>query len=159
MLTIFPRYALRRWRDRRDASAPLATRYLIFGAGEGGAIAVRMMLRNGGGNSVPVALVMLQAEVDRQGAEQALESLFGLKKVDWIATAEHESILPFESHIARPDVAVVLLAIRWSSHAYGDVKRFCDKHGKPLVRLPAGYSPNQVAIQVLAQCGDRLRTG
>jgi N-acetylmuramic acid 6-phosphate etherase len=29
------------------------------------------------GNSVPVALVMLQAEVDRQGAEQALESSRG----------------------------------------------------------------------------------
>jgi hypothetical protein len=93
----------------------------------------------------------------RQYAVQALESQLGLKKLDWVATAEHESFLPFEAHIARPEVTVVLLAIRWSSHAFGEIKRFCDKHDKPLVRLPAGYNPNQVAIQVLNQCGDRLR--
>jgi len=60
------------------------------------------------------------------------------------------------SHIARPEVALVVLAIRWSSHSFGDVKLFCDKYGKPLVRLPAGYNSNQVAAQVLAQCSTRL---
>lgn len=95
----------------------------------------------------------------RPYAEQALEAAFGLKELDWITTAEHESILPFETHIARPDVAVVVLAIRWSSHSYGDVRCFCEKHGKPLVRLPAGYNPNQVARQILEQCGARLRAG
>jgi hypothetical protein len=54
---------------------------------------------------------------------------------------------------------VVLLAIRWSSHSFGDVKRFCDQFGKPLVRLPAGYSPNQVAVQILAQCSAQLAQG
>jgi hypothetical protein len=95
----------------------------------------------------------------RPFAQQALEEAFGLKELDWISTAEHESILPFEAHIARPDVAAVVLAIRWSSHSYGDVRNFCDKHGKPLVRLPAGYNPNQVARQILEQCGERLRCG
>ena len=28
--------------------------------------------------------------------------------------------------------AIVLLAIRWSSHSFGDVKVFCEKYGKPL---------------------------
>ena len=65
----------------------------------------------------------------------------------------------FEAAIARPDVALVLLAIRWSSHAFGDVKQFCDRHGKPLVRLPGGYSPNQVAAQILAQCSEQLGGG
>jgi hypothetical protein len=51
---------------------------------------------------------------------------------------------------------LVLLAIRWSSHAFGDVKQFCDRHGKPLVRLPGGYSPNQVAAQILAQGSEQL---
>ena len=62
----------------------------------------------------------------------------------------------FESHIARPDVALVILAIRWSSHGFGDVTAYCEKYGKPLVRLPAGYNPSQVAAQVLAQCSGRL---
>jgi hypothetical protein len=62
--------------------------------------------------------------------------------VIWIGTREHQSIRGFEAAIARSEVAVVLLAIRWSSHAFGDVKAFCDRHAKPLVRLPGGYGPN-----------------
>jgi hypothetical protein len=63
----------------------------------------------------------------------------------------------FEPAVARPGVAVVLLAIRWASHSYGDVKDYCDKYGKPMVYLTGGYNPNQVAHQILAQVGDRLR--
>lgn len=94
----------------------------------------------------------------RPAAERALLSALRLKKLDWIETREHQSLESFESHVARPDVAVVLLAIRWSSHSYGDVKQFCERYGKPLVRLPGGYNPNQVASQILAQCSGRLRT-
>ena len=47
----------------------------------------------------------------------------------------------------------VLLAIRWSSHSYGEVRDYCEKHGKHFVRLPGGYNPNQVAHQILQQRG------
>ena len=50
------------------------------------------------------------------------------------------------------------LAIRWSSHSFGDVRVFCEQHDKPLVRLPAGYTPKQLAAQILVQCSDRLRS-
>ena len=93
----------------------------------------------------------------RPFAHDALKSALGVQEVIWIVTREHESIEGFESYIARPEVAVILLAIRWSSHAFGDVKEFCDKHGKSLVRLPGGYNPNQVAHQIMEQCGERLR--
>jgi hypothetical protein len=92
----------------------------------------------------------------RPQAHQALRRLFRLKEVDWVETRPHESVTVFEPHIARAGVAVVVLAIRWSSHAFGDVQAYCDRYGKPLVRLPGGYNPNQVAAQILAQCGDRL---
>jgi hypothetical protein len=36
---------------------------------------------------------------------------------------------------------------------------FRGRHHKPLVRLPAGYSPNQIAAQILSQCSERLRMG
>jgi hypothetical protein len=49
-----------------------------------------------------------------------------------------------------------LLAIRWASHGFGDVKPLCDRHGKLLVRLPGGYNANQVAAQILAQCSEHL---
>ncbi len=92
----------------------------------------------------------------RLGAARALKEAFGLSELLWIETQEHESIDRFESYVARSDVAVVLLAIRWSSHSFGEVGDFCDKYDKPLVRLPRGYNPNQVAAQILSQCSDRL---
>lgn len=93
----------------------------------------------------------------RPEAQEALERSLGLEELTWIETKEHQSVASFEPAVARPEVALVLLAIRWSSHAFGEVRQQCDRHGKPLVRLPGGYGPNQVAAQVLAQCGDRLR--
>jgi len=93
----------------------------------------------------------------RQAAYQAIKDAFQLQELIWIETRPHKSIENFEPYVARPDVAVVVLAIRWSSHAYGDVKLFCETHGKPLVRLPSGYNSNQLAAQIMSQCSERLR--
>lgn len=86
----------------------------------------------------------------------ALRQALGLGEVRWLSTPDHTSFTVFEPDIARPDVAVVVLAIRWSNHDYGEVQRYCDKYSKPLVRLRAGYNPNQVAHQLLTQAGERL---
>lgn len=95
----------------------------------------------------------------RPEALDALKKALSLGDLIWIETREHQSIDTFEPYIARPEVAVVILAIRWSSHSFGEVKRFCDRYDKPLVRLPAGYNPNQVAVQILAQCSGQLKGG
>jgi hypothetical protein len=100
--------------------------------------------------------VALIGGVRRPDAQSMLRTSLGLNDLVWIETKEHQSIRRFESAIARADVALVLLAIRWSSHAFGDVKQFCEQYGKPLVRLPGGYSPNQVAAQIVAQAGEQL---
>lgn len=92
----------------------------------------------------------------RPERKQALEEAFDLKELVWVETTPGQSVNSFAPFVARPEVALVLLAIRWASHSYGGVRRFCDRYHKPLVWLPAGYSPNQVATQVLAQCSDRL---
>jgi hypothetical protein len=92
----------------------------------------------------------------RREAQEALKKAFGLKDLVWVETKEHQAVSTFEPIVSRPDVAVVLLAIRWSSHAFGEVKSLCERHGKPLVRLPGGYNPNQVASQVVAQCSGQL---
>ncbi len=89
----------------------------------------------------------------RPHAYEAIKSAFRLKELIWIATREHESVDQFEPYVARPEVTTVLLAIRWSSHSYGEVRDFCEKHGKRFVRLPGGYNPNQVAHQILHQRG------
>ncbi len=104
------------------------------------------------------SLVMIGGEA-RAAAKQALEEAFRLSELVWVKTREQNPGVDFEPYVSPAEVAAVLLAIRWSRHAFSEVKTLCDKHGKPLVRLPAGYHPNQVAEQILAQCGERLRAG
>jgi hypothetical protein len=101
--------------------------------------------------------VVLIGGQNRPNHKAALIKAFGLTDVRWIATPEHTSFTVFEPDVAAPDVALVLLAIRWSSHDYESVRTYCDQYGKPLVRLPGGYNANQVAHHILAQAGDRLR--
>jgi hypothetical protein len=100
--------------------------------------------------------VLLIGGIRRPDAHAALEAELKLDQLIWFETREHESINVFEPIIARPEVALVLLAIRWTSHSFGEVKRFCELYGKPLVRLPAGYNPNQVAAQILSQSSKQL---
>jgi hypothetical protein len=93
----------------------------------------------------------------RPAAYEAIKSALGLRELLWIVTTQNESYYSFEHYVAREDVAVVALAIRWARHGYGEVQRFCTEYGKPLVRLPGGYSPNQVAAQIVAQASERLK--
>lgn len=101
------------------------------------------------------SLVIIGAD-RRPDAIKSIEKAFGLRSVEWIATSEHDSYRNFESYIARSNVAVVLLLIRWASHSFGEVASLCSRHGTPLVRLPGGYNPNQIAAAILSQVSDRL---
>src|SRR5262249_1594313 len=92
----------------------------------------------------------------RRQAQESLERAFALEHLIWIETKPPRAVAGFEPLIARPDVVRVLLAIRWSSHSFKDVKAICDAHGKPLVRLPGGYNPNQFAAQILGQSSAQL---
>ena len=100
--------------------------------------------------------VLLVGGGPHEKSRRALEKAFHLKEVIWDEVREHGPIEGYEPFIARPEVALVLLAIRWSSHSFEGVKEFCHVHGKPMVRLPGGYNPNQVAVQVLAQVSRQL---
>lgn len=100
-------------------------------------------------------VVMIGGET-RVPAKAALERAFGLTELDWLSAPAHSSFWNFEPAIARADTAVVLLMIRWSSHSFGEVRSICERYGKPLVRLPAGYNPAQVAHQIMEQCGAQL---
>ena len=93
----------------------------------------------------------------RSGPKDALEQAFHLSELIWIPTKHGQPVSTFEQFVARPEVAVVALAIRWASHAFTDVRHLCRKYGKPLVRLPGGYSPNQVAMQIMNQSSWRLK--
>jgi hypothetical protein len=101
------------------------------------------------------AMVMIGGD-PRTDSKRSLEEAFRLSELVWVTSNKHQSTVSFEPYVARPDVSVVLLAIRWSSHSFGDVKAYCDRYGKALVRLPAGYGVNQVASQILEQASHQL---
>ena len=103
--------------------------------------------------------VVLVGGDERRESAAALRDAFGLDRLDWQSSRPHESHYRFEAAITRPDVAVVLLAIRFASHSYAEIQKFCDATGKPLVRLPAGYGVNRVAAEVRRQAGIRLGIG
>jgi hypothetical protein len=92
----------------------------------------------------------------RDHAQDRIKEAFALKEVDWVKSRAHQSVERFRPHIMRDDVKVVLLMIRWASHDWRDIKQLCDGHGKLFVRLPGGYGLNQVAGQIMAQCGRLL---
>lgn len=101
-------------------------------------------------------VVLLIGGDERPHSRTTIEKAFGLAKLEWVATRPHESLEEFLPYLKRPDVALVLLAIRWSSHSYGEIAPLCKEYGKPLVRLPGGYNPNQIAAQIIAQAGSLL---
>jgi len=101
-------------------------------------------------------VVVLIGGEQRPHSKRALERDLRLTELKWIATSPHDSVSRFESQIARPEVALVMLAIRWSSHSFEAVKEMCQRYGKPYVRLPAGYGSNRVAAEILSQVSDRL---
>jgi hypothetical protein len=84
---------------------------------------------------------------------QAIKEAFALGDLVWVESRHHQSIERFKPAIVRPDVKIVVLMVRWASHSYHELKPFCDQHGKLFVRLPGGYNPNQLASQIIAQCG------
>lgn len=92
----------------------------------------------------------------RPDRKKAIEQSLRLSELVWVETSPGMSVSRFESFVARSDVAVVLLAIRWVSHSYGAVQQYCDKYGKPFVRLPGGLGVNQIAEQIMKQCSERL---
>ncbi|WP_322488903.1 hypothetical protein [Chloroflexus sp.] len=101
--------------------------------------------------------VVLIGGDERPLVRQTIEEAFGLRELIWCDTRPHQSHLAIEPFIARPEVSVVLLAIRWASHRLGAVREFCERYNKPFVRLPAGYSINQIAYQIWEQASERLR--
>ena len=103
------------------------------------------------------SLVVVGGDTGREHGERWRQA-FGLREVHWRTTSKaNPSVASIEPLIARPEVAAVLVLIRWVRHATHDgIAQACERHGKPLVRVRAGYHPTQLAIEILRQCGSRL---
>ncbi|KOR31009.1 hypothetical protein TI04_03060 [Achromatium sp. WMS2] len=95
-------------------------------------------------------IVLIGGE-ERPPAKAALINAFDLEDVIWISTRPHETLEVFKTSIRRQEVGLVMLAIRWASHAYGNISTFCRQLEKPFIRLPAGYNPRRVAHEIINQ--------
>lgn len=95
----------------------------------------------------------------RQDAINRFEEAFGAT-VDWVELTEHGSGARMQAPIERPDTRVVLVLIKLTGHLHADEAReYARSAGVPCVNMEAGYNPNMVAEQVLAQVGERLGAG
>ena len=103
--------------------------------------------------------VILIGGVPDPHGKARLEHAFGLEELVWIEARHEESIAPIALEVRDPGVVLVLVVVRWMSHAHGDVKKQCVEVGKPFVMLQGTTHPNRVAHDVMAQCGDMLRQG
>ncbi len=101
-------------------------------------------------------VVVMIGGLCRPRSRDALCEGLELAELRWISSRPHEPISHFEAHVRRPDVALVMLAIRWASHSFEEIKRTCLAAGKPFVRLPRGYGLNQVAAEVMRQASREL---
>ena len=90
----------------------------------------------------------------RAEARERLERAFGCE-VRWLETKPHTSPELLAQRLT-PELAAVILLIRWASHAYQELAPHCRELGIPLVRAPAGYSPNRLAVDLVEQAGRRL---
>jgi len=100
--------------------------------------------------------VVLVGGEQRGPAEVALRRAFELRELRWLGLGEHKSLDRFEADIVRPETALVIVMIKFSSHSYKGLKPICERHNKLFVSLTGGYSPTQVAHQFIAQNGQRL---
>ena len=88
---------------------------------------------------------------------QALEAAFGLGNLLWETTGDKFSTGDHERVLNHPDLALVLVAVRWLSHSHtGNLPREAAERGIPVVRLPGGYGITRVAYEILEQAGERL---
>ena len=93
-----------------------------------------------------------------QHAKRSLEQAFGLKELIWFETVEHKSLDIYKPFVIRPDVVLVVLAIRWSSHAYGGLREMCKKYGKHFVSSARWLQPKSGRTSDRAANGRRRST-
>lgn len=87
-----------------------------------------------------------------------LRAAFELREVVWPETSRtNPSVSGLEPYVARADVALVLMLIRFVRHGVNwDLPDVCARHDVPLVRVPAGYNEDTLAALILEQAGKRL---
>lgn len=86
-----------------------------------------------------------------------IEEAFEPAALEWAELSEHGSGARMRPLIARDDTRLVLLLVPLAGHLHSEEARAeAKKRNVPCVLVRAGYHPEQLAVQILEQAGDRL---
>lgn len=93
----------------------------------------------------------------RENVRLRLEGALNLDHLTWTYLREHASSAPAVALAERSDVDIVLILIRLAGHQQvDDLAEACRRLNKPFVRVPRGFSVEQIALAVHTQIGRRL---
>ncbi|MFI4883258.1 MAG: hypothetical protein ACIAQU_11815 [Phycisphaerales bacterium JB064] len=112
---------------------------------------VRELLRGG-------QLVMIGGEPRREAIDRIVDA-FQVEAVAWPELSEHGTAEPMRAPIAHPDTKLVAVLIKLTGHEHAERARdFAKQASVPIVHMPAGYNPEQIAAEVLKQVSSQLQS-
>lgn len=110
---------------------------------------VRELLRGG-------QIVMVGGEPRREAIDRMIDA-FELESVSWPELSEHGTAEPMRAPIFSPNTKLVAVLIKLTGHEHAErAREFARLAEKPLVHMPAGYNPEQIASEVLNQASGQL---
>ena len=114
-----------------------------------GVRSVREMLRGG-------KIVIVGGEPRREAIDR-ISRAFELDGVEWPTLAEHGIAEPMRAPIEDQSTKLVVILIKLTGHEHADrAREFARRAGVPVVHMPAGYNPEQIAAEVLKQVSEQL---
>ncbi|UYV14151.1 MAG: hypothetical protein NCW75_07625 [Phycisphaera sp.] len=103
-------------------------------------------------------IVVIGGEPRRDAIERMIDA-FELDGVEWPQLTEHGSAEPMRAPISGPSTRLVVIIIKLTGHEHADRARdFARQASVPLVHMPAGYNPEQIAAEVLNQASGQLQS-
>lgn len=100
-----------------------------------------------------MVLIGGEARVENRAA---LIEAFRLKDIVWLTISDDPTLIEIRTAVARPEVSVVLLLIRWARHRHGEAAEIARDLGKEFVRIPAGMNPRAIAAEIWDQSSEAL---
>ncbi len=93
----------------------------------------------------------------RNEAMERITSAFGLADIVWVPLQEHGPSQPMRSPIQRPETRLVLVLVKLAGHLHvKQAQEYARNADKPVVLLPAGYNPEQIADAISQQASETL---
>lgn len=103
-------------------------------------------------------IVVVGGEPRRDAIERMIDA-FELDGVEWPELTEHGSAEPMRAPISNAQTRLVVVIIKLTGHEHADRARdFAKQASVPLVHMPAGYNPEQIAAEVLNQASTQLQS-